>query len=190
VAVKLRLMRLGRKGQPFYRIVAVDSRKRRDGAYLDKIGHYNPKTRPAEIVLDAEKALKWLGHGAIPSDTVRSLFSRCGVMMAFDLQRRGLPAEEVNARVAQYKIEKEAALRERDKAPVQAPPPEKQVEKPAEVEKPATVAEVEPAKVEEPVQAAETKATEEPAPLAEAKPVEESAPADESAEPKAENPEV
>jgi small subunit ribosomal protein S16 len=190
VAVKLRLMRLGRKGQPFYRIVAVDSRKRRDGAYLDKIGHYNPKTRPAEIVLDAEKALKWLGHGAIPSDTVRSLFSRCGVMMAFDLQRRGLPSEEVNARVAQYQIEKEAALRERDKAPAPAPRPEKHVEKPAEIEKPAPEAEAKPAEVGEPAAVVEAIPAEESTPIAEAKPAEEPAPESENAEPKVENPEA
>ena len=74
MAVKLRLMRLGRKGQPFYRIVAVDSRKRRDGAYIEKIGHYNPLRRPAEVVVDDDKALKWLNRGAQPSDTVRDLF--------------------------------------------------------------------------------------------------------------------
>ena len=103
MAVRLRLMRLGRKGQPFYRIVAVDSRKRRDGSYLEKIGHYNPNARPAEVLLDDQKALKWLGQGAIPSDTVRSLLSRYGIMMAFDLAKKGVNPEEINMKMAEHR---------------------------------------------------------------------------------------
>ena len=116
MAVKLRLMRMGRKGQPYYRIVAVDSRKKRDGAYLEKIGHYSPLTRPAEVIVDDDKAIKWLKVGAIPSETVRNIFSRCGVMMAFDLHKRGLKPEEINEKVARFRLEKEAKLREKASA--------------------------------------------------------------------------
>jgi small subunit ribosomal protein S16 len=112
-------MRIGRKGQPFYRIVAVDSRKRRDGAYIEKIGHYNPLTKPAEVIIDDDLALKWLDQGAIPTDTVRSLLSRRGLLLAFDLKKRGLSTEEINNRVAKFRTEKEASLLEREKA--QAP---------------------------------------------------------------------
>mgnify|MGYP005835941493 CR=1 FL=1 len=116
--VKLRLMRVGRKGQPFYRIVAVDSRKRRDGAYIEKIGYYNPLTKPADVVIDDDLAMKWLNHGAVPTDTVRSLLSRRGILLTFDLKKRGLPPEEISNRVAKFRSEKEASLLAREKAKV------------------------------------------------------------------------
>lgn len=80
MAVKLRLKRMGSKKQPFYRIVAADSRKPRDGRFIEIIGNYNPLTSPAEVNIDEEKALKWLSNGAQPSDTVRSLLSKQGIM--------------------------------------------------------------------------------------------------------------
>lgn len=83
MAVKLRLTRMGAKKRPMYRIVASDSRRPRDGEYLELIGTYNPLTTPAEVRIDEEKALKWLSTGAIPSDTVRSLFSKAGIMAKF-----------------------------------------------------------------------------------------------------------
>jgi small subunit ribosomal protein S16 len=154
VAVRLRLTRLGRKGQPFYRIVAVDSRKRRDGAYLEKIGHYNPNARPAELVMDDEKALKWLHVGAIPSDTVRSLLSHHGVMLAFDLGKRGLDAEEINARVAAHRQTVAGKLRAKDEAarPKPAPKPVEVVAAKPEAAAPVEVATAEP-EVAAPVEA-------------------------------------
>jgi small subunit ribosomal protein S16 len=118
-------MRHGRKGQPFYRIVAVDSRKKRDGAFIEKIGHYNPNASPAELIMDEEKALKWLRHGAIPSDTVRSLLSRRGVMLQFDLNRRGLSVEEINSRVTTHRqlIENKLHAKEEAARPKPAPEP-------------------------------------------------------------------
>lgn len=79
MATKIRLKRMGAKKAPFYRIVVADSRAPRDGAFIDEIGTYNPNTNPASISIDAEKAKKWLGTGAQPSDTVRSLFKQAGV---------------------------------------------------------------------------------------------------------------
>ena len=78
MATKIRLKRMGAKKAPFYRIVVADSRAPRDGAFIDEIGTYNPTTNPASISIDAEKAKKWLGTGAQPSDTVRSLFKQAG----------------------------------------------------------------------------------------------------------------
>ena len=80
MAVKLRLKRMGKKGKPFYRIVAADSRYPRDGRIIESIGIYNPTTNPAEVVLNAEAAEKWLKNGAQPSDTVRNILSKQGVM--------------------------------------------------------------------------------------------------------------
>ena len=80
MAVKMRLTRLGDKKSPFYRIVVTDSRNARDGAYIDKVGHYNPIAQPAEIVLDVEKAKDWLNKGVQPTETVRSILIEKGVM--------------------------------------------------------------------------------------------------------------
>ena len=78
--VKLRLRRMGAINQPFYRIVAVDSRKKRDGKYIECIGWYDPKPDPSKIKIDTERALYWLGVGAQPTDTVRSLLRKAGVL--------------------------------------------------------------------------------------------------------------
>ena len=83
MAVKLRLKRMGSKRNPFYRIVAADARSPRDGRIIEKIGTYNPTTDPAEVVLDEELALKWLGNGAQPTDTVRDILSRQGLMKKY-----------------------------------------------------------------------------------------------------------
>lgn len=79
MATRIRLKRLGAKKKPFYRIVVADSRAPRDGRFIEEIGTYNPNVSPAEIKVDAEKAQKWLSHGALPTDTVRSLFKKAGV---------------------------------------------------------------------------------------------------------------
>lgn len=83
MAVKLRLKRMGAKKAPFYRIVAADSRSPRDGRDIETIGFYNPTTQPATVKLDTELAMKWLNVGAQPSDTVRNILSKEGVMKTF-----------------------------------------------------------------------------------------------------------
>ncbi len=80
MAVKMRLTRMGDKKSPFYRIVIMDSRVARDGAYIDKVGHYNPTAQPAEIVIDAEKAKDWLSKGVQPTDTVKNILVNQGVL--------------------------------------------------------------------------------------------------------------
>ena len=84
MAVKMRLTRLGDKKSPTYRIVVVDSRKARDGEYIDKIGHYNPTINPAEVVIDKEKAADWLSKGVQPTETVRALLLNAGVIEKSD----------------------------------------------------------------------------------------------------------
>ena len=78
--VKLRLTRMGAKKAPFYRIVATDGRKARDGQYIEQIGYYDPTKEPAEVKIDAEIAKKWLANGAQPTETVRALFVKNGVI--------------------------------------------------------------------------------------------------------------
>lgn len=80
MSVKIRLRRLGAKKAPFYRVVVADSRSPRDGRFIEEIGYYNPTTEPATINIDGEKAAKWLKNGAQPSDTVKSLFKRAGII--------------------------------------------------------------------------------------------------------------
>ncbi len=89
MAVKLRLKRMGAKKKPFYRIVAADSRYQRDGRFIEIIGTYNPLTEPAEVKIDEEKAIKWLKDGAIPTDTIRVLLSKNGIMKKFHEEKAG-----------------------------------------------------------------------------------------------------
>ena len=83
MAVKIRLSRHGKKGYAFFHIVVSDVRSPRDGRLIEQIGIYNPNTNPATIVLDGEKALKWLNNGAAPSDSVRAMFSAKGIMTKY-----------------------------------------------------------------------------------------------------------
>jgi small subunit ribosomal protein S16 len=102
VSVRIRLTRAGRKKIPHYRIVVMDSRNRRDGAYLDQIGVYHPSQKPAVLEINEVKALKWLGQGASPSLTVKNLFSSKGLMLRFDLVKRGTPEDKVSESVAKF----------------------------------------------------------------------------------------
>ncbi|MFO7809923.1 MAG: 30S ribosomal protein S16 [Candidatus Delongbacteria bacterium] len=88
--VKLRMTRMGKKKRPFYRIIAIDSRKRRDGDYIEKIGLYDPVAdgQAKRLQIDPEKAIKWLLLGAQPSPTVKNLFSEEGIMLRYDMMRR------------------------------------------------------------------------------------------------------
>lgn len=81
--VKIRLRRVGTKQKPIYRVVVADSRMPRDGAFIEVIGHYNPMTNPETYDIDEQKAIKWLGHGAKPSDTVERLLFKAGIMEKF-----------------------------------------------------------------------------------------------------------
>lgn len=89
MAVKLRLKRMGAKKAPFYRIVAADSRSPRDGRFIETVGTYNPLANPAETKINEEVAMKWLRNGATPTDTVRNLFSKAGIMKKFSEEKQG-----------------------------------------------------------------------------------------------------
>jgi small subunit ribosomal protein S16 len=80
MAVRIRLKRIGAKKKPFYRIVVADSRSPRDGKFIEEIGYYNPLTEPVQVKIEGEKAKKWLDNGAQPSDTVKALFKKNGII--------------------------------------------------------------------------------------------------------------
>lgn len=80
MAVKIRLKRMGAKKAPFYRVVVADSRYPRDGRFIEEIGTYNPLTDPATVKIDADKAKKWIGNGAQPTDTVKALLKKSGII--------------------------------------------------------------------------------------------------------------
>ena len=80
MAVKIRLRRMGAKKAPFYRIIVADSRSPRDGRFIEEVGYYNPMTTPVELKVDAEKVEKWLQSGAQPTETVKSLLVKSGII--------------------------------------------------------------------------------------------------------------
>lgn len=90
--VKIRLNRMGAKKQPFYRIVVADSRSPRDGRFIEIVGNYDPTKNPAVVNVDEEKIIGWIQNGAQPSDTVRSLLSKKGIMKKIHEERKAAKA--------------------------------------------------------------------------------------------------
>ena len=80
MAVKIRLKRMGAKKAPFYRVVVADARSPRDGKFIETIGTYDPTVNPAAVKIDEEKAMKWMGNGAQPTDTVKAILKKNGVL--------------------------------------------------------------------------------------------------------------
>lgn len=122
MAVKIRLQRGGKKKQPIYRIVAADGRYKRDGRFLEKLGNYNPNIDPVAIDLKESRVMYWLGVGATPTDTVRNLLSRKGIMLKWYLKKKGKDEATVAAEFEKWqasqllKREKELAKKARRKA--------------------------------------------------------------------------
>ncbi|PZR19762.1 MAG: 30S ribosomal protein S16 [Flavobacterium psychrophilum] len=108
--VKIRLQRHGKKGKPFYWVVAADSRSKRDGRFLEKIGTYNPNTNPATIDINLDSAVQWLHNGAQPTDTARAILSYKGALLKHHLDggvRKGaLTQEQADAKLAKWLEEK------------------------------------------------------------------------------------
>jgi len=112
--VKIRLQRHGKKGKPFYWVVAADARAKRDGRYLEKLGTYNPNTNPATVDINEDNAVNWLEKGAQPTDTARTLMSYKGIMLRHHLNggvRKGaLTQEEADKKLAAWLEEKDAKI--------------------------------------------------------------------------------
>ena len=132
--LSIRLKRLGRKKQPFYRIIVADSRKPRQGISVDDLGYYNPMTDPSQSEVDVEKALEWLKNGAKPTETARSLLSKAGVMKSYHESK--YPPKQVSAEIVEDEPEAEAEA--------------KTEEQPKEASAPAVEAEAETKTEEQP----------------------------------------
>lgn len=198
--VRIRLQRHGKKGKPFYWVVAADSRSPRDGRYLEKLGVYNPNTNPATVDINVDASVKWLDNGAQPSDTARTLLSYRGVMLKHHLNggvRKGaFSAEEAEKKFEAWLEEKQAKIQakieglsaDEAKAKAAALAAEKAVNEKRIAEAAAAEASAEEEVAEE-AAADETPATE-AAPEAEAAPeveaAAEEAPAEEEAAPEVE----
>ena len=117
MSVKIRLQRHGRKGKPFYWVVAADARSKRDGRSLEKLGTYNPNTNPATIELDVDLAVKWLQNGAQPTDTARAILSYKGAMLKNHLvggvRKGALTEEQAEAKFQAWIDEKAAKVAEK-----------------------------------------------------------------------------
>ena len=179
MSVKIRLQRHGKKGKPFYWIVAADARSKRDGRFLEKIGTYNPNTNPATIDLNLDGAVQWLHNGAQPTDTAKAILSYKGALLKHHLDggvRKGaLTQDQADAKLAQWLDEKagkvEAKKSGLSKADADAKAKALKAEKAANEKRMAAQAEAAKAPeevVEEEVEAAaEVEATTEEAPAAE-----------------------
>ena len=188
--VRIRLQRHGKKGKPFYWVVAADSRSKRDGKFLEKLGIYNPNTNPATVEIDVDSAVKWLQNGAQPTDTARTLLSRKGALLKHHLvkgvAKGALTEEQVEERFAAWLTEKDAANsaeisalnKEKEAAKAKALDAEKEANEKRAAEIAAANA-PEPEVVEEAAEEVSQEIAE--APVAEEAPSEE-APAEESSE--------
>ena len=118
--VKLRLQRHGKKGKPFYWIIAADTRAKRDGKYLEKIGIYNPNTNPATIELDVDGAVKWLQNGAQPTDTARAILSYKGALLknhlAGGVRKGALTEEQAEEKFKTWLEEKEGTVSSKEES--------------------------------------------------------------------------
>jgi small subunit ribosomal protein S16 len=118
MSVKIRLQRHGRKGKPFFWVVAADSRSKRDGRSLEKLGTYNPNTNPATIELDIDASVKWLQNGAQPTDTARAILSYKGVLLknhlAGGVKKGALTEEQAEAKFQAWLDEKNAKVSKKE----------------------------------------------------------------------------
>lgn len=102
MAATIRLTRMGRRKRPFYRIVVMDSRKRRDGKYIESLGYYNPMATPSLIEINEDLARKWINNGATMSDTVRNLMSKKGILLKMALDKSSADDERKTAIIADW----------------------------------------------------------------------------------------
>lgn len=170
--VKIRLQRHGKKGKPFFWIVAADSRSKRDGKYLEKLGTYNPNTNPATIDLNVDNSVKWLQNGAQPTDTAKAILSYKGVLLKHHLAggvRKGaLTEEQAEAKFAEWVdgkanavVNKKEGLAKADAdAKAKALDAEKEVNAKREAEAAKAIADAEAENTTEEVEAGTEEATE------------------------------
>jgi len=152
MAAKIRLKKVGRRGQPSYRVVVLDGRKPRDAKVVADLGHYDPKTNPPTFEINGDEALKWLGEGAKATRAARIILSKAGVMAAWNAAQRGetieIEKKELKPTVKPEKPKAEAPAAEE----TEADKPEESTEEAAEAEAPAEEPEEEAAEAEAPAE--------------------------------------
>ncbi len=113
------MKRMGTKKRPFYRVVAIDTRMARDGRFIDILGHYNPMVNPPQIKMDDDKVYYWLKNGAVPSEKVRELFRKLGLMEKWSLVKKGIAIADLEAAVEERRTKqpRPAADKEKKKKP-------------------------------------------------------------------------
>ena len=139
MATKIRLKRIGRRNRPFYRLIVIDSRKRRDGAAIEQIGWYNPIDPKHSYEIMDDRILYWLGEGAIPSNAVKKIMKREGLALRWHLMQQGVDEKEIEIEIKKWELNREDTLASREAK--EAEKLEKKKEKP----------EVASAKTDEPV---------------------------------------
>ncbi len=144
MAVRLRLRRIGKKKMPMYHIVATDSRVARSGRFLEILGRYEPLQNPAHIVTKDDRVVLWLKRGALPTDTVRSIFQRTGLWYRWSMMKKGMDAAAIAAEMEKWQMmQAEKRLREADRRARRAAA--RKAKKPAEEEAPSPAAAAPPA---------------------------------------------
>ena len=144
MATKIRLKRIGRRNRPFYRLIVIDSRKKRDGAAIEQIGWYNPIDPNNTYEINDERILHWLGEGAIPSNAVKKIMKREGLALRWHLMQEGVDEKEIDKEIKKWELNRENVLasreekqaeklaKKKEKSQSSEAAPEAEVDKPAE----------------------------------------------------------
>ena len=114
MATKIRLKRIGRRNRPFYRLIVIDSRKRRDGASIEQIGWYNPIDPKHTYEIMDDRILYWLGEGAIPSNAVKKIMKRDGLALRWHLMQQGVDEKEIEIEIKKWELNREDTLASRE----------------------------------------------------------------------------
>ena len=132
MATKIRLKRIGRRNRPFYRLIVIDSRKRRDGAAIEQIGWYNPIDPKHSYEIMDDRILYWLGEGAIPSNAVKKIMKREGLALRWHLMQQGVDEKEIEIEIKRWDLNREDTLASREAKEAEKLEKKKEKSKPAE----------------------------------------------------------
>jgi len=114
LATKIRLKRIGRRNRPFYRLIVIDSRKKRDGAAIEQVGWYNPIADENSYDIKGDRVLHWLGEGAIPSEAVKKIMRQEGLSLRWHLMQQGVDEKEIEKEMKKWELKRENVLADRE----------------------------------------------------------------------------
>ncbi len=134
MAVTIRLKRMGSKKNAFYRIVAADIRRARDGRFIEILGYYDPMKDPPDIRVDDDKVFKWLGNGAKPTENARSILRRIGILERWQLLKSGVEIHQLDSVIEERRAKQPSARPKKEEKVEEAPPPKEEIEKEAREE--------------------------------------------------------